>query len=988
MASKLSRMLAKTGGSGKRTKAAISADKNVKAKHPGKRVSASGNRYTENRANRSDVNRTKKFAGGGIPSERFTEDAMERVINEDNFNDAIFLVQTEIGQDDGGTAGIHFSGYDEDENGDILDWKEKDKRRQIIKDYLETEDVYYKAGGNSYAEGGKITGEKRKVEGIEYDVVDGSVDYHSMKKISGIPMFNEGYSDGKYGYVQSGYDWLRFDLKKNKFAKGGGVSKDGDRHKYYLKVYFTKNDYDNKKPTHTTSEKVNWDKAKEAQDTFLDDKEHNYYAVEIVAAKDGRVVSTSSLFADGGTVAEKFKVVDGTSYHADTPDKVINILEESRKNKTRLILDYGDRTTGQSWGERYDIKGHIGRSTGEVKIPLLIYNARSMGGGGVLDNSIVKISAAKGGRVLYQHPDYKPAGTFAAGGVVNHDDLPQTVYSAIADIEPNFSLTGKIEIKENADYSFSLIDGKGKKMTVRNQNGASPENTIYKYCSANFAAKSAGNDFDDETKYDDPIAAREIELYAENNSSLYSQRWIPIINNLKRKKNKGTFDVKKAAVLMKYYVEDADKRYNKEHGDRNAKGYILSVNDRKLLAAKLAHYVEGMTDADMTFAKGGKAGENIEELFDKAITEGQEMIEELMGEDLGGYEAAYTRTAELVETKSRDGFIPFTDGGVDVRFFEHISHLMASGTRLPTNTLQAEMERLDDNAQKEAVERFKKEYPHIVEAIGEDKINYNDLQDEGYSNEADELDQFKSDWLDDETILFEIGFLLYMPENSRSINGKPTCVVHGLVNLEAPYHRQGKGEDFIETSFNFTNLEGFKKKLKVELDKIEKWFNREYYDNGRTIKYREGGTVDYAPLPNEFAKGGVARITNGEAKDYSENRLPFKGANLEGKELDNGDYVVLSYGHYPIWYYNKKEEKWYTNSDKYSATTSKQTSQSRPTWEAVPLSHSELTQKMLTEYAHFDLGGLMLVTQNPMTIDNTLAAHAGSPVSSQAASGV
>jgi len=48
-----------------RTKKAIAQDKNIKALHGGKRVSAEGNVYYEYRENRQDSNRTKKLAKGG-----------------------------------------------------------------------------------------------------------------------------------------------------------------------------------------------------------------------------------------------------------------------------------------------------------------------------------------------------------------------------------------------------------------------------------------------------------------------------------------------------------------------------------------------------------------------------------------------------------------------------------------------------------------------------------------------------------------------------------------------------------------------------------------------------------------------------------------------------------------------------------------------------------------------------------------------------------
>lgn len=104
------------------------------------------------------------------------------------------------------------------------------------------------------------------------------------------------------------------------------------------------------------------------------------------------------------------KIVNGTTYHENTPDQVIAIIENCRlSNKQyRLKFDFGDAETGQSWGETYDIAGYIGRSTGIEKIPLLTNNKRSLGGPALLDHCIVKISMAKGGQVLWQHPNYQP----------------------------------------------------------------------------------------------------------------------------------------------------------------------------------------------------------------------------------------------------------------------------------------------------------------------------------------------------------------------------------------------------------------------------------------------------------------------------------------------------------------------------------------------------------------------------------------------------
>jgi len=105
---------------------------------------------------------------------------------------------------------------------------------------------------------------------------------------------------------------------------------------------------------------------------------------------------------------------DGTFYHEQTPEKVIQVLNRFMSSAsffcTRLRLYYGDADSGKDWGERREsLIGYVGRSTGDVKIPILLYNTRSSGGALILDDCIVKIEYAskKCGGVLYQHPFYK-----------------------------------------------------------------------------------------------------------------------------------------------------------------------------------------------------------------------------------------------------------------------------------------------------------------------------------------------------------------------------------------------------------------------------------------------------------------------------------------------------------------------------------------------------------------------------------------------------
>lgn len=100
-------------------------------------------------------------------------------------------------------------------------------------------------------------------------------------------------------------------------------------------------------------------------------------------------------------MTNKYKEVNGTSYHKETADAVVDVLEKARQNRTRIVLDYGDTKTGKSWGEVHDVAGYVGRSTGIYKVPLLVHNSRSLGGGAILDHCITGIKTSAGKRTLY-----------------------------------------------------------------------------------------------------------------------------------------------------------------------------------------------------------------------------------------------------------------------------------------------------------------------------------------------------------------------------------------------------------------------------------------------------------------------------------------------------------------------------------------------------------------------------------------------------------
>ena len=92
------------------------------------------------------------------------------------------------------------------------------------------------------------------------------------------------------------------------------------------------------------------------------------------------------------------------TFDNNTCSKVKTVLTECYNTQCRVRIWYGDTKTGVSWMDEYDTTGTIGCSTGKQKIPLLIKNSRSSGGGGILCHCIIRIDVIKSRRTIYRHP--------------------------------------------------------------------------------------------------------------------------------------------------------------------------------------------------------------------------------------------------------------------------------------------------------------------------------------------------------------------------------------------------------------------------------------------------------------------------------------------------------------------------------------------------------------------------------------------------------
>jgi hypothetical protein len=84
----------------------------------------------------------------------------------------------------------------------------------------------------------------------------------------------------------------------------------------------------------------------------------------------------------------------------------------------------------------------------------------------------------------------------------------------------------------------------------------------------------------------DHDAARELELYVENDGDLYRQQYVPIIKNLMKRRAKGTYNRDLAVKLFMYLIDAGARKYIVEFGTRGQKIDSMFNRNTRLEVAK------------------------------------------------------------------------------------------------------------------------------------------------------------------------------------------------------------------------------------------------------------------------------------------------------------------------------------------------------------------------------------------------------------------
>ena len=95
-----------------------------------------------------------------------------------------------------------------------------------------------------------------------------------------------------------------------------------------------------------------------------------------------------------------------TYFDPGTDPQAAAVLESRRQTGDKVRLVMGNTVTGEPWLDEFDVVGKIGRSSGSLKVPLLIEDGKS-GGGAILTAYVLTMIDWKSGRTLYRHPTYR-----------------------------------------------------------------------------------------------------------------------------------------------------------------------------------------------------------------------------------------------------------------------------------------------------------------------------------------------------------------------------------------------------------------------------------------------------------------------------------------------------------------------------------------------------------------------------------------------------
>ena len=154
-----------------------------------------------------------------------------------------------------------------------------------------------------------------------------------------------------------------------------------------------------------------------------------------------------------------------------------------------------------------------------------------------------------------------------------------------------------------------------------------------------------------------------------------------------------------------------------------------------------------------------------------------------------------TGSIEEIEYKARDGFFPFTNGGMMLSFRNDLQYILYTGKGFNE---KARIESITENLLNDAKDCFIENNRELLNTIYNVKdeewlnhreVTYHDLIEKGEELLAEELSQLESDYLVECDFLIEFRAMYFAADNYRNVTGKDEICFMAGINTDFNYFR-------------------------------------------------------------------------------------------------------------------------------------------------------------------------------------------------------
>jgi len=161
-----------------------------------------------------------------------------------------------------------------------------------------------------------------------------------------------------------------------------------------------------------------------------------------------------------------------------------------------------------------------------------------------------------------------------------------------------------------------------------------------------------------------------------------------------------------------------------------------------------------------------------------------------------------------------------TDGGYGGEAYVPMSYMIGTGNTPANPKIDKAIRDADDKAYEYAKKEWMRANKDFMETNGlsPDDIGYNELEERGFTSEAEDFDEYYRGAQEEEDVTFRLGAFYYDPENDRheARLGEKNMYVFAVVDFDGHF-LPSRMMTVFETSFAFKNPRDLKSKLEKAL---------------------------------------------------------------------------------------------------------------------------------------------------------------------------